>query len=266
MRILLPPSEGKAPRGRARSLADRGFEGPLAQARLAVLEAVSAWCASDPEEAATGLGLPASSVLEDLQANVGVLRGKTMPALDRFQGVVFDGLAAATLTAAERRIANRTVLISSGGFGLVGAGEPLPDHRIPMAATVPGVGGLTPYWRRHLADVVPAMVAARHLVVDLRSTDYLAAPPVPAECRRRVLSVRVLTERPLDGGLTRGVVSYSSKLTKGQLARALLTAAAGGADVRKPADVAEIAAAAGFRVETATSDNGQPSLDLVLAG
>lgn len=213
-----------------------------------------------------GLGLPPSSAARDLQVNVGVLRAKTMPALDRFQGVVFDGLAAATMTAAERRTANRLVLISSGGFGLLGAGEPIPDHRIPMAAVVPGIGGLTPYWRRHLAEVVPSMVGSRHLVVDLRSTDYLTAPPVPVELRRRVLSVRVLTERRVQGEPTRGVVSYSSKLSKGQLARALVTASASGVDLRKPADVAEIAAAAGFRVELGTSSNGQPILELILAG
>jgi cytoplasmic iron level regulating protein YaaA (DUF328/UPF0246 family) len=156
----------------------------------------------------------------------------------------------------------RTVLIASGAFGLLAAGEPVPDHRVPMSASVPGIGGLTPYWRAHLADVIPAMATSRHLVIDLRSSDYLGTPPVPAAQRRHVLSVRVLTER----GDLRSVVSYSSKLTKGQLARALVAAEATGSKVRKPADVAEVAAAAGFRVEVGHTGMGQPTLDLVLAG
>jgi cytoplasmic iron level regulating protein YaaA (DUF328/UPF0246 family) len=262
VRILLPPSEGKAPRGRARSLSVRGLEGPLSEARLAVLEAVSAWCAEDPEAAAKGLGLPPTTAAADLAVNVKLLTAPTMPAIDRFQGVVFDGLSFATMDPGQRRITMRTVLIASGAFGLLAAGEPVPDHRVPMSSIVPGIGGLTPYWRGHLADTIPAMTASRHLVVDLRSCDYLGAPPVPVAQRRHVLSVRVLTER----AGSRSVVSYSSKLTKGRLARALVLAEAAGHKVRKPADVAEVAAAAGFRVEPGSTALGQPSLDLVLEG
>jgi cytoplasmic iron level regulating protein YaaA (DUF328/UPF0246 family) len=262
MRILLPPSEGKAPKGRARSLSARGLDGPLAGARRAVLEAVSAWCAADPEGAAEGLGLPPSTAADDLAVNVTALTSGTMPAIERFRGVVFDGLGYVTMGTAERRVANRTVLISSGAFGLLTAGEPIPDHRVPMAATVPGIGGLTPYWRRHLEASIPSMVASRHLVVDLRSVDYLGAPPIAASVRRHVLAVRVLTERAAG----RAVVSYSSKLTKGRLARALVAAEAAGHKVRKPSDVATIAAAEGFRVEPGNAVSGQPTLDLILAG
>ena len=262
MRILLPPSEGKAPRGRARSLAVRGLDGPLAEPRRAVLEAVSAWCAADPVAAAKGLSLPPTSAAADLAVNVGLLSSPTMPAIDRFQGVLFDGLAFGSLAAAERRVALRSLLIASGAFGLLAAGEPVPDHRVPMSAVVPGIGGLTPWWRAHLDGVIPAMATSRHLVVDLRSSDYLATPPVPPGHRRHVLAVRVLTER---SGV-RSVVSYSSKLAKGQLARALVVAEAAGDKVRRPSDVAEVAAAAGFRAESAVSVGGQPTLDLVLAG
>jgi cytoplasmic iron level regulating protein YaaA (DUF328/UPF0246 family) len=262
VRILLPPSEGKAPRGRARSLAARGVDGPLAEARLAVLEAVSAWCAEDPAAAARGLSLPPSSAADDLAVNVKALTAGTMPAIERYRGVVFDGLSVATMEPAERRVANRTVLIASGAFGLLAAAEPVPDHRVPMSAIVPGIGGLSPYWRRHLEQVVPTMVAARHLVVDLRSTDYLTTPPVAPAQRRHVLSVRVLTERSGE----RSVVSFSSKLTKGRLARALVAAEASGHKVRKPGDVATILAAQGFRVEQALSSAGQPMLDVILAG
>jgi cytoplasmic iron level regulating protein YaaA (DUF328/UPF0246 family) len=262
VRILLPPSEGKAPRGRARSLTVRGLEGPLAQARLAVLEAVSAWCAEDPEAAAKGLALPPTTAAADLAVNVRLLTAPTMPAIDRFQGVVFDGFGFAMMDPAQRRIAMRSVLIASGAFGLLAAGEPVPDHRVPMSSIVPGIGGLTPYWRGHLADAIPTMTSSRHLVIDLRSSDYLAAPPVPVSQRRHVVSVRVLTER---AGV-RSVVSYSSKLTKGQLARALVLAEAAGLKLRKPGDVAEVAAAAGFRVEPGSNGLGQPSLDIVLEG
>jgi cytoplasmic iron level regulating protein YaaA (DUF328/UPF0246 family) len=260
MRILLPPSEGKAPKGRGHSLTRRGLEGPLAGPRLTVLEAVSAWCTSDPAGAAVGLALPPSTAAADLAVNVRALTAPTMAAIERFQGVVFDGLGVASLDQAQRRIALRSVLIASGAFGLLGAGEPVPDHRVPMAASVPGIGGLTPYWRRHLQTTIADL--GRHLVVDLRSTDYLATPPVNVDTRRRVLQVKVLTDK---AGV-RTVVSYSSKLTKGQLARALVEAEANGDKVRTPRDVAEIALAAGFRVEPGTATNGQPTLEVILQG
>jgi cytoplasmic iron level regulating protein YaaA (DUF328/UPF0246 family) len=260
MRILLPPSEGKAPRGRGHSLSRRGIQGPLADARLAVLEAVSAWCVSDPEAAAVGLGLPPSTAAADLTVNIRALTAPTMAAIERFQGVVFDGLAWKTMDPAHRRTAQRCVFIASGAFGLLGAGEPVPDHRVPMAATVPGIGGLTPYWRRQLEPTIADM--GRHLVIDLRSTDYLATPPVPPSHRKRVLQVKVLTDK---AGV-RTIVSYSSKLAKGELARSLIEAEAGGVKVRTTAHVAEIAAAAGFLVELGKSATGQPTLDVILQG
>lgn len=266
MRILLPPSEGKAAKGRARSLAARGRTGPLDEARFAVLEAVSAWCASDPEQAARGLGLPPSTAEADLGVNRAALTSGTMPAIERFRGVVYDGLDVAAMGPEQRRVVNRTVFIASGGFGLLQASEPVPDHRIPMAASVPGIGGLTPYWRRHLDGTIPTMVRSRQLVVDLRSSDYASTPPVPPSAARHVLAVKVLTERMVDGCAVRSVVSYSSKLTKGQLARALTAAEAAGRKVGKPVDVAEIAVAAGFRVELGALATGQPSLEVILAG
>jgi hypothetical protein len=266
MRILLPPSEAKAPRGRGRSLAVRGLEGALAEPRRRVLEALSAWCASDPEAMIAAFGLPTSTAAEDLKANARLLTAPTMPAIDRFRGVVFDGLDAASLSTAERRVALRSLYIASGAFGLLAAAEPVPDHRVPMAAAVPGVGGLTPFWRDQLAGVVPAWVRARQLVVDLRSSDYQSTPPVPAPLRSKVLAVRVVTERVVDGVAARSVVSYSSKLTKGQLTRALIAAEAGGRRLRTAYDVVETAAAAGFVVEQGLADNGQPTLEVVLTG
>ena len=266
MRILLPPSEGKAPRGRGRSLAARGLEGDLAEPRLRVLEAVSAWCTSDPDAVVAQFGLPTSTAAADLLANARLMTAPTMPAIDRFKGVVFDGLDAPSMSAAERRVALRTLLVASGAFGLLSAGEPVPDHRVSMAASVPGIGGLTPFWREQLADVVPGWVRARQLVVDLRSSDYLSTPPVPPQARRKVLAVRVVTARVVDGAVVRSVVSYSSKLAKGRLARALVAAEAAGAKVRRVDEVADIAAAAGFVVEPGRSGNGQPTLEIVLEG
>jgi hypothetical protein len=262
MRILLPPSEGKASGGRGRPLSARTMTGPLDEARLTVLKAVSAWSAADPANAAHGLALPVGSAAHDLAANVGVLDGRTMPALDRFQGVVYEGLAVATMTGDERRAALRNLLIASGGFGLLAADEPVPEHRVPMAGVVPGVGGLAAYWRERLADVLPTLTR-RHLVVDLRSSDYLGAPPVTAAVRPRVLAVRVVTERAGADGPARSVVSWSSKHTKGRIARALVAAEAAGERVRTVENVVGVLVAQGFRLERGRV-KGQPTLEVVL--
>jgi uncharacterized protein len=82
--------------------------------------------------------------------------------------------------------------------------------------------------------VLPSLLGS-HLVIDLRSGDYLAMWRPPREIAQRVVSVRVLSPRP---GTTPAVISYPSKFGKGQLTRALVEREAAGQKVRTVDDVA----------------------------
>ncbi len=59
-----------------------------------------------------------------------------------YSAVDFDGLP----TGAQRRLLENSVILS-GLFGLLRPDDLIPEHTLSMAATVPGVGLLTTYWR-----------------------------------------------------------------------------------------------------------------------
>jgi cytoplasmic iron level regulating protein YaaA (DUF328/UPF0246 family) len=256
--ILLPPSEAKVVGGDGPAFQ---FDGQLAATRRVVLREVAALCtkaagakgatAKSVIAAAAALSLPPGEVAESCQRNAEIFSASTLPALDRYNGVVYQGLAAGSLKAAARRVADRSVLIFSGGLGVVAGDELVPWYRIPASARLPKAGTVASLWRKTLAATIPSIVGDE-FVVDLRSSDYAGLwRPIPGA----VLAVRVLQRRPSGSG--EQVVSFHSKLVKGQLTRAIVEAAA-----RKPVDdassVADIASRLGLDVRTTAA-----GLDLV---
>jgi cytoplasmic iron level regulating protein YaaA (DUF328/UPF0246 family) len=228
VRILLPPSEAKRPggdRSPAGSVATDALSGSslsgssLAESRVVVATALVDFSRRDPLGAARALALPARSCETDLADDRELFNSPTMTALDRYAGTVYDGLAARRLTATGRRRAMASVLIFSGLFGVLRADERIPPYRLPVSATRPPIGALTPFWRAALRGRLEEMLGRDDLIVDLRSSDYSAMWRPTGPVRERLVTVRVLSEQP-DGRLA--VISYPSKHGKGRLARALL--------------------------------------------
>jgi uncharacterized protein len=218
VRILLPPSEAKRSGGAAAAHVLGDPDSPLARHRDELAEALVEFCGRDPVTAALALALPDRSADADLAANRALHQSPVRPALDRYAGTVYEGLDVASLRPAGRRRAMESVLIFSGLFGVLRADEPVPVYRLPVAASVPAVGPLTPYWRSALQSEMAELLAGE-LVVDLRSGDYGAMwKPAPA-LREQLVAVRIVSEQP--GGRL-AVISYPSKFGKGRLARALL--------------------------------------------
>lgn len=275
MRILLPPSEAKVQGGGGPSLRAAGFgDGPLAGARAEVTRAVAAFCRAAPVAAIAALRLPHTSAAADLAANAAILDAPTMPALDRFTGVLYQALDPATLPPAARGTADHTVLIASGAFGLTHASEPIPDHRVPMTAAIPGLDGtatpatLTTFWRTRLAASLRDLLSptsnavGEHLIVDLRSSDYATVPRLSGPIRPNTLPVRALTEKKVDGRWIRRPLSYQAKQTKGQLTRALLLTETSGRLAKTIDDVADIAESAGLTAEPHGTPTA-PTLDVI---
>jgi cytoplasmic iron level regulating protein YaaA (DUF328/UPF0246 family) len=127
------------------------------------------------------------------------------------------------------------VLIASALWGVVRPSDRIPAYRLDMGTKLPGIGALTAYWRGPLRAALPD----RGLVLDLRSGSYAA---VWQPRRAAHLTVRGFTEAP-DG--SRKVITHMVKRVRGQIARLALQAG----DVKHAAEVAEIATAAGLRVE-----------------
>lgn len=256
MLLLLPPSEGKRPGGEGPALGRRlGLSTPaLAGTRVRLVAALRASIRSDRAAAAAGLRLPPGKAAAALAADRAVTTAATLPAVERYAGVVYEALDVASLPADARARAASDVVVLSGLWGVLRGGDPVPDYRVPAAAVVPGLGGVTAHWRRPLAAAMVDLVDGRP-VLDLRSTDYAAMWAVPPRLSDQVVAVRVLAQRP-DGRTA--PVSFHAKSVKGLLARQVLLA--GHADPGTA--LGEAADALRLRVLD-TSTAGRRSVDLV---
>ncbi len=159
-----------------------------------------------------------------------------MPALDRYTGVLFDALDAASLSTGGRDRATSEVVIHSALFGLLRADDLIPAYRLSHDSRLPG-RPLAAHWRAAIGAELATMSG---LLLDLRSEAYVALGPVPAAPERWF--VRVVAESP-DG--TRRALNHFNKKGKGEFVRAVLES---GADFADSAELFEWASVRGIRL------------------
>jgi uncharacterized protein len=201
--------------------------------------------------------LPNATRSAAIEANRAIRSASMMPALDRYAGVVYDGLDAQGLSTAARRCARRSVLIFSGLFGVLRASEPVPVYRVPAKAVLPGIGVVGTFWRPILDVVVPDLLD-RGPIIDLRSADY-AAMWRHSDGAESVITVRILSPNPRGGY---AVISYPSKHGKGRLAAGLLERQAHGEPVRVAEDIVETWVRIGGRDGDVAVNRGRSTVEL----
>lgn len=213
MLILLPPSETKRVGGSGAPLDLAALSFPeLTGLRATLIDELVA-LAADLPAARAALGV--SPALDaEIAANAALLTSSTLPALDRYTGVLYDHLGVGSLAKTSRARADARLVIASALFGASRATDPLPAYRLSANSALPGRPGLAVRWK----PVLGPALATGELTLDLRSGAYAALAPVPG-----AITVDVVTERPGGG---RAVVSHFSKATKGDLARVLCTSRA----------------------------------------
>lgn len=213
MLILLPPSETKRAGGRGRPLDAASLALPsLAPQREAVVDALVAL--SGDEDAAARVLKLGGTQRGEIAVNAALRTAPTMPAIDRYTGVLFDALDAASLSTPARRWLGAHVLIHSAPFGPVGALDAIPAYRLGAAASLPGLPALKRVW----GDAVTSAFAdeAPRFVLDLRSEAYAGLGPLPASVPS--VYVRVVSEG--EGGAVRAL-NHFNKHAKGALVRRL---------------------------------------------
>lgn len=229
MRILLPPSEGKVQAGRARPLDLETLSFPsLNPVRTKVVDALVQ--ASRRPDALEVLGAPKGACAQ-VAANVDLWCAPTRPVSELYTGVLYDALSWPSLGSRARRRGNSRLIVISALFGALQPTDEVPPYRLAMGADLPGVGKLAQVWREPLAEVLPGE-RRRGVVVDLRSSTYVAAWRPRGDVAERTVSVHVVRDGP--GGRT--AVSHMAKHTRGLVARHLLSA---DRDPRTPEEVAE---------------------------
>jgi len=241
MLVLLPPSETKRDGGADRSRLDLGtLRYPeVTEQRAAALSAL-ARLSLDSAAASVALGLGRTQGAE-IERNRVVETSPVMPAIDRYTGVLYDGIDAQTLDAAERAWVADHVLVNSALFGLVGAGDPVPAYRLSHDSRLPGLP-LKKHWRSALGDV---LAREPGLLLDLRSESYAALGPLPAH--DRAFYLRVVTQTPTG---QKKALTHFNKKGKGVFVRRLATSGIDHADV---ASLLAWAAESGIRL-----DHGAP--------
>lgn len=230
MLIVLPPSETKAPGGTGAPLDLDSLSFPeLNPARREIAEVLSSLA---PDEALSILKI-SQKLRGEAVANTELFTAPTMPALERYTGVLYDALDAPSLSdAARSRLA-----VGSALFGLVRAGDLIPHYRLSGGTKLEG-RTMKSRWGSLITDAL-TKVQEVELVVDLRSGTYQQLGRLTGAVTARVESVQE------DG--SHKVVSHFNKHYKGQLARVLATAPSEAYSID---DVAALAQAAGLTTET----------------
>jgi len=257
--ILLPPSEGKAIGGSgpawpaatigASSAAGSMVAGDLDARRLQVAAALGR--AMKRSKAARGklLGVKGEALTAATATNLEVLTGPTRPAIERYTGVLYGALDAASLPAAHRRRLATQVRILSGLWGVVGPADPIPDYKLKMGASLAPLGKLSTWWRPMVTAVLAPEVAGR-VVWNLLPNEHAAAwAPAPVAggdpsdgAARTVISVRFLDQVVRAGRVELVAVSHWNKLLKGALVRHVLAT-----QLAEPAGLADFTHSLGYR-------------------
>lgn len=245
MLLLLPPSETKRDGGTESplDLAQLGFPelGPQREAAVAALRRLSRSVGASMQ----ALNLGPTQRFE-IDRNRELTASATMPALERYTGVLYDGLEAQTLSATERAFAEQHLVIHSALFGLLRASDPIPAYRLSHDSKLPALS-LRRHWR---AAVTAAIAAQPGLVLDLRSESYVSLGPASNGAHY----VRVVSE---DDRGRRIALSHFNKKGKGEFARAVIAA---GIDHDTVDSLLDWAAGSGIRLER----GAEGQLDLVL--
>ncbi len=206
--LLLPPSEGKADGGSARRAAwtpEAGaFGAALSSKRTEIVEALAAVGGGSEKL----LGVKGDHLLRAQSANVSLIGAPTLPAWQRYTGVVWDHLDPATLPAAARK----QIVVVSGLLGVVRGDDAVPDYRLKMGTNLAPLGKLSTWWRDAVSTELER-VGARRFVIDLLPQEHRAAVVLNG-LSGVTLSLVDPSGKP--GG-------HFAKAAKGALARAILT-------------------------------------------
>ena len=168
----------------------------------------------------------------------------TSPAIEIYDGVLYQGLNWKTLSAAEQKRANSKVLIVSAVFGLVKPLDQIFSYKVKIDNKL---------WRDAIAQV--AAKFSDELIIDCRSSTYKGIWPINS-----VNTIEVRVFQVVAG--ERKVITHMSKKYRGELTRHLLTQPT---NPITPADVQRMAAQL-FECELHPPADAQPwVLDLLIS-
>ncbi|MDO9591542.1 MAG: peroxide stress protein YaaA [Microcella sp.] len=211
----MPPSETKRSGGTGPELAlDALSFASLTALRRGVVDAVQKLSA-DEAESARALKLGAKAAAVEVARNRELTLSPTMPAVERYTGVLFDALAVHEWQADARARASAHIMVHSALFGLLSADDPIPAYRLSHDSRLPGLR-LRAHWAEANTAVLQSIDAP---LIDLRSAGYAALGPLPGRDNAAVVTVVAIGA----DGVVRALNHFNKK-GKGDWVKALLSA------------------------------------------
>lgn len=119
--ILIPPSEGKR----------SGGSGPPIEASETTKLILKRYERASKHHDQI-LGVKGDALAHAREANRSVLTAATMPAIERYTGVVYDALDYDTMSDDGKAFCDENVRIISALFGLVAPQDPIPDYKLKI--------------------------------------------------------------------------------------------------------------------------------------
>lgn len=167
--ILLPPAEGKQVGGNPfapdmfdyRTSNTFNYFSELNPDRRRLINALQ-----DVVRKGEGLeelfGVKGEALQEAIDVNLELFDAPLMSALDRYSpGVMFQAMDFSGLpTGAQRRLLENGVIFS-GLFGLLRPDDLIPNYRLRMDASLPGIGRVAQYWKPFVSPVLNKTLEGR---------------------------------------------------------------------------------------------------------
>jgi hypothetical protein len=195
--LLLPPSERKNPGGRGIWSSDNGvFGNSLCTPREKILSNLLD----------TVIPLPKGAVYPNLVS---------LPLEQRYNGVVWKQLNYNTFNKTMNIRAKKCLLVPSALGGLFAWGDPVPEYKLKLGASLSELGRLNLFWREHISKEIQNSLEEKksNTVIDLLAQEQAVSVTLPANIQR--ISVDFFS-------FTGKLSGHNSKAAKGMLARALL--------------------------------------------
>ena len=160
--------------------------------------------------------------------NAGLMDAPTLPAIERYTGVMYDSIDYKSLDADARECFGQNTIIMSGLFGIVRPYDMIPAYKLKMGARLRRNKTCAAIWKPLISKALAASVESS-VIWDLLPNEHSAAwDPAVVTCDVR-FTVKFL-EVGRDGKLK--TVNHWSKSLKGALVRHIVAnpAAAASAD------------------------------------
>jgi uncharacterized protein len=204
---LIPPSEGKRDGGDNLPLS-RSFELPIPSKILKSAKEKDLKCIG-------------RRFAEAKELNKNILSGSTLPAIDRYDGVMYSAIGYESMSCDAKSCFDDSVLIVSGLFGVLRPYDRIPNYKLPIEAK-----WLAAYWKPKVTKLLASMkddvvfvdllpLSYRKMVDWEKVGRYVTIDFVDTERNRLWHDVKPVKGKWLRNAMEKGILSIDDLNLKG---------------------------------------------------